>query len=350
MKTKLFYIIALFLPFISLSQNETGVRSISMDSFKRTLQYANDTTMIYHKKYPIIRDIPPINTSMPYDILLSYIYLDSASRHIDRGEFRKYIDTLSHMNDTLANTMKYYYKLVDYNPIIFRQYASETQLDQKQRYDTPVSEIEESSLWEYREFTPDSIKNALYSMLLSEYILKVKITGIDSMKAPNTMWIGDTTTYRYFQAECEVQDTIKGKVFNSYSNPSLGIDSETIQNSVNPTLMTFSFTKSAYTHWSPKAKEDWYPKKDTNLTNYWGQFMPKVGQEMIIFLVHGNKLYDEHNDFWQLSTIYRTSNLALPVINGEVRDVNKVWSDNESMPYSDWLLRYQELLDYLMEN
>ena len=321
-----------------------------MDSFKGTSQYANEKSMIYHKAYPIIREIPPISSSMPDDIQLSYMYLDSLSRHLDLGDYRKDMLSLSQITDTLKEIMKCYYKVVDYNPIIFRQYTSETQINQLHRYNTPVNEIEGKSISKYRKLSSDSVKYALYSILSSEYILKVKITAIDSMRSPSKMYRGDTTIYHYFQAECIVQDTIKGKVFNSYtlSSPSSGH-----KNSENPTMMTFSFDDNAYPqkYWgmsNGRSTEPWYPEVDTNLADYKGEFKPKVGQEIIVFLTHLTKLYDEYNDYYRLSVNYYSSNGALPVINNTVYDVNKVWSENDSMTYTNWLNRYEVLKNQIL--
>lgn len=346
MKFLAYYVFLFLIPVLATSQNETGVRSSSNKNSKEIFGNANEKSKIYHKQYPVIRDIPPVNSSMPSDIIISYLYLDSVSRHLNLGDFRNYIKSLSHIDKEMSTFLKHYYKVVDYNPIIFRQYASETQIDQLHRYNTPVNEIENNFSSKYRELTLDSVKYALYSMLRAEYILKVKITAIDSMRSPSTMYRGDTTIYHYFQAECIVQDTIKGRVFNSSS---LARQST----SENTTMMTFSFDDNSYPqkYWgmsNEQATEPWYPEVDTNLTNYKSEFMPKIGQEIIVFLTHLTKLYDEHNDYYRLSADYYSSNNALPIINNIVYDVNKVWSENDSMTYDKWLERYHTLKSYVI--
>ncbi len=86
------------------------------------------------------------------------------------------------MNDTLAGMMTYMYKMTDYNPIIFTQYLSEVSLGRGERYVTSINKLRDNVRDALLQVTPKPADYlGLYSVLYPEYILRVRVTGIDSM-------------------------------------------------------------------------------------------------------------------------------------------------------------------------
>jgi len=57
---------------------------------------------------------PPLQTGMPYDIMLGYVYFDSLTRAFTYDSLMSIIPLLNY-SDTLKYAMKYLYKLDDYD-------------------------------------------------------------------------------------------------------------------------------------------------------------------------------------------------------------------------------------------
>ncbi|MFZ1571868.1 MAG: hypothetical protein WAT89_03935, partial [Candidatus Kapaibacterium sp.] len=113
---------------LSFAQNETGTRPLTKDCGQFRKIWYDSTNSMFQVKYPIIQSIPPISSDMPIDVILSYIYTDSLVRFFEKGT-RKKINSWTTMNDTLKSSVVALYKMVDYNPMIFRQYDGETGLN-----------------------------------------------------------------------------------------------------------------------------------------------------------------------------------------------------------------------------
>ncbi len=62
------------------AQNQTGKRPINKPRFQEFGYWYDSSTVVYQIQYPIIKTIPPLNTAMPWDILLAYIYTDSIAQ------------------------------------------------------------------------------------------------------------------------------------------------------------------------------------------------------------------------------------------------------------------------------
>ncbi len=113
---------------VSFAQNETGTRNLNDTLFKATHSWYDSTTAMFQHQFPIIRSIPPLNTSMPLDVLISYIYLDSLLRSPLASTLEQRLESWTTLNDTLTYAAKCMCTLIDYNPIIFNQYTNEVGL------------------------------------------------------------------------------------------------------------------------------------------------------------------------------------------------------------------------------
>jgi hypothetical protein len=75
-----------------------------------------------------IQSIPPYSLNMPYDVLLAYIALDSVCNHAPKNAYQEFIRNQTY-NDTLRYIMRYYFKAMDYDPILFKQYLYQADVD-----------------------------------------------------------------------------------------------------------------------------------------------------------------------------------------------------------------------------
>lgn len=66
---------------------------------------------------------PPLYPSTPIDVILGYLALDSVCHLATRLQARNFIENLTY-DDTLKTIMKYWYKVVDNNPLDYLSYTS----------------------------------------------------------------------------------------------------------------------------------------------------------------------------------------------------------------------------------
>jgi hypothetical protein len=356
------------------SQNESGVRNISKNARVAGGEWFDSTNAMFQVKYPIIRSIPPLSTGMPVNILLYYVYLDSLLRFTSFSQTDDIINNFTTLNDTLKGAANVLYQLKDYNPIIFAQYAAEvshyrrralndtlemnaiysngyrtdtatTQYPRYPKYLNNLLFLSDNIAVKTKDNLPDTLRNSIFAMLFSDYILKIKVLSIDSM--PNLL-IADPADrdYRY-RVTAEVLDTLKGKVFNSTLiniNPTMiNHDNEsTIQTS---TIIKFEYIKRNYmpgaTFYKDKARTQIINEDPTFLKDY--GFNMNVDQEAIVFLIHHNQKVDFSYDYFNLDICAASSYCALPIINSNVRDINNFWSSTTLQSYGNWKNIYNNL-------
>lgn len=370
---------------VSKSQNETGTRYVVSNLVGGSMWYDSNSAM-FQKHYPIIRNLPPLNTGMPYDILLSYIYLDSLLKNTNKHQTDSVIKSWTSMNGNLANTLKYLYKIVDYNPIIFRQYTNEVSLNRKNLFPMiPYIYIEHvdsitgefngivdtvavdtshahdgtytnhlidiilkitSKIWNLAENNnvgPYS-KTAYWSGLYSDHIFKIKVLSIDSTKNKNT-----PLNYKRYNVTAQVLDTIKGKVYVPYTIPAnFNKKINNIQDYTNFPLIQFQYTPINYFDSSEDSNHGEEKISDSLFQNYKGDFKMNINQEAVVFLKHCNYLIDNQNDYYDLDLEPTCSNNALPIINGQIRDLNHYWSNSDYVDYLSWRNLYIQLKNQIL--
>ncbi len=362
---------------ICFSQNETGVRQI----YKTGCQYLgiwyDSNTAMFQERYPIIRSIPPISTDMPYNILMGYIYADSLMRCTTPNQTDSLIKSWTSLNDTLKYAIKYLYELEDYNPVIFRQYCDELWWHQRPTVDSGAGYkvvFEDgftmpngsephipTYLAVYRNdllglvsklnvkfahvIPNESERAALFSLSEAQYVLRVRILSA-SDSVPNKYVAYPPNQYRY-QVTAEVLDTIKGRVFNSYGLS--GPDAISMPNSANP-IIKIQYSPKDY--WIIDEETDFgiiYPNPDSSFLDQsihsMHSFKFTPNQECIVFMVNESRFVDSTADYYDFITEPRASAAALPIINGQVRDVNHIWSSETYLPYSEWRNRIEALIN-----
>ena len=75
---------------------------------------------------PFPADYPPINSGMPYDVMLGYIYYDSLVRYFnEHNTLRSDSIGLTFGADTIRKALKYAYEMTDYDPTAWFQYQQD---------------------------------------------------------------------------------------------------------------------------------------------------------------------------------------------------------------------------------
>ncbi len=333
------FILLLSLP--CAAQNESGKRFLSDEMTKRKSIWYDSTLLETrdYEKYPIIRRIPPLSSGMPCEVMAAYIYLDSLARFYDNLDIMNGVAHLVAHPEILKKVVSCDYRATDYNPALFKQYDIETALN---------SDIFKWFIGSFTEPLPKAISqvaanpkeaNALTSTILPDYVLRVKVVAIDSIPLAKPLAIsgsrGGTHSYTVM---VEVLDTLKGRVF-------LSCMEQSSSNSV-PALPAPNFPCTKFRYYNSAYFQDisgWEFVEDSAFLADNGKFSMHVGQEAIVFLEYFGRRYSYTHDYIGLTTSPRSSYNALPIIDGKVRDVNHIWSDQLMMDYNAWRNRFMEL-------
>jgi hypothetical protein len=136
---------------------------------------------------------------MPEDVRIGYIALDSVRRGITEKEFIAFLGR-QYDNDTIAYLMKYLYKVVDYNPILFEL----TSYVASKRTSVGLSTIK----YHIENFVrANSPKRYLEKLLIKSSI-------IAHVFVEDTLNLIDSGAHLQIASivTCSIRDTIKGKV------------------------------------------------------------------------------------------------------------------------------------------
>lgn len=330
-----------------LAQNESGYRTFKdPQSFKDWGLWYDSTISMYQTRYPIIRTIPPLSPSMPLDVLFSYVAMDSLSRFGDEKAIKSLIRSWKTMNDTLRYAAKWLYRVMDYNPIIFQQYQDEVTFHRFEPFKANLREVCNRVVNKYAPLVPKTERNAAYSLLSADYILRIRVVAVDSMQHKRQR---DMLRYR---VTAQVLDTLKGRYFQTCTG---GDNPAPVAQAAAPPCMYFQYT--SYNYITPGlvniagGHEPYVAHYETNDAAFlrgFEKFGMSAGQEAIVFITLGNQRMDNKADYYDVDISPSCSNNALPIIDGKVRDVNFVWSENLWLPYSDWKARFNELKNKIL--
>jgi hypothetical protein len=284
---------------------------------------------------------------MPYDILISYIYIDSLLRFTTPWQQDKLLRTWTSANDTLKNAIKYLYKIKDYDPIIFNQYMGEVTLNHNSAYRgsyaSSLIDLNYNLSDKIKTLMPDNKKNAFFALLFSDYILRVQVVYIDSMRNKQLLSgikVKDSNVYCVY---ARVLDTIKGKNFIDSKNEI------SLNSNIQEPIISFEYIKRIY------YQRPYYPdipykniENDDAFKDENGEFSMHLGQEAIVFLKHANQLFDFENDYFSLILESTCSNSALPIIDGKIRDINLIWSNDNLIEFDSWKQNITDLIEQIL--
>lgn len=331
--------------FRAYAQNESGIRPIDGEKFRESGQWYDPSTAMYQVRYPILRSLPPLNTGMPYEVLRSYIYLDSIARFDLSHSMERATERWERINDTLKILAGHLYRLADYDPMIFAQYENETVLKTQSKYAASLAVIRQNVRGAIRRSFPEAgIGSALYSLLNADYVLRVRVTDIDSMPARGP---GGSLFPYSFRVTAQVMDTLQGARFPACAGQS-GAKNRRPGSSA---CIQFQYSPGNYFNYDGMGGSDgWmYPERDPEFMTATGFFTMKPGQEAVVFLRHYPSRIDSAADYFDINLEPHASYNALPIINGKVRDRNRVWSDNQMLNYNQWVQRFNKFRDQILK-
>jgi hypothetical protein len=319
----------------------------------RTKPYLRDVPPVnkFYIELPLQQKIPPIEEDMPYNVKLSYEVMDSFSRlEFQEWKTENWLKKVNTNNDTIQTIWKFANEMMDYDPLRLHQYL--------------VDQYQESVIYKNRSTfnfniflkkiyeikTPNNLK--LYAALNSCFILKVKVISVDSLETNRLRYNNDTSKLKSFQISCIVLDTIKGKVIPMKKTKLRNIENETkaSDSTISP-IFNFFYASNSYPKYEKRNIEfDRKPTLHDSLIYDFSQNILRIKpkQELIVFLDSRYLYSGKSLDYFQLTIDHRYSKGILPIVDGMVSDVNKIWSDNTWIPYETWKEKYNEVVDIIM--
>ncbi|MDB5035898.1 MAG: hypothetical protein JWQ98_3139 [Chlorobi bacterium] len=280
--------------------------------------------------YPALVAMPPVASGMPADIREAYLGIDSFLRSAVSADMMRKMASGSADASVINHLTHDLYTVVDYNPGLFIQYADGVELQRGARYVTSLHYLTRT-LSDLRRDASAHHGNALYSLLYSDYILHVRVISIDSIVDPRD------AEYNQYRVTAEVLDTVKGHTFRAGGASRIqfqyvpGNYPDTAAGSIDRDEMEFP-----------------YKLTDPEFTSPHGRFMMRPGQEAVVFLKHSDHILIQGDDTYTLHLEPFASFNAMPVIDGELRDINHVWNDRTSIQYAEWRSRVTTLRGELL--
>ena len=312
-------------------------RRASYDSVKISQILADN--MLFQQQYPMLQNLPPLSTGMPFDVMIGYIYADSLFKFGNEDSCFMTSMRLQNcwINDTLKAFAKFIYEMQDYNPIIFQQY-----LDESKNADLfPTGVCNElfpylGSCLQTRFQGGD--RKIIDNIFNASYILKVRINAIlDS----GTTYMSKHT-HMIYKASARVLDTLKGQVFTPCSQPPQSLNkkpnNQPLDNDNYPDIC-FEFS-----HWY-FANDGDADIKDSVITGK-KEFNLIPGQEYIVFLDISSRIIDFQNDYYDLYTEFP---FAISIVNGQIRDYDHIWGTSTWLDYPLWKVKFNQLKQRILK-
>jgi len=332
-----------YLLFVAISILFSFIFETSYSQNPDNLPYYNGTFFNYGN----ISVMPPLSTDMPFDVMIGYIALDSLRRNGDYSLFKEFINKQTY-NDTIRTIFKYYYKMLDWNPMLFHSYIKNTDYCK-----LPLPIIQDEIVEKYYNISP-SRGNSLVA--LSYFIYHIRVL--------DTLRFFDSTSFTYqrgLKCYSEILNIHKGNILESNCNiqennlsvKNIAYSNDTLQ-ITNP-ILCFDI------------RLDWHRGEDIGDVvligndNYpWSGIKEKMvdsidvpwiksNQEYIVFLkpvlIDYNKNYNKYQlfpvDFNSLTKgIY-------PIIKGYVQDPSNDFGLGTSVPYLEFIQNLNNMINQI---
>ena len=143
---------------------------------------------------------PPYNSSMPYDVFIGYLALDSLSKYASYNEYEAFVERQVY-NDTLRTMMRYIYKTDEYNPSMFLNFMYHDEYSRG-----PIGDYHDGCIAEVLEESPSPVLDA--SLIASFFIAQINVVSIDthtSTKAGVLQVLKGKGTFRLFDQDIEMK-------------------------------------------------------------------------------------------------------------------------------------------------
>ncbi len=260
---------------------------------------------------------------MPEDVRIGYIILDSVRRDIPEKEFLTFLGR-QYDNDTLRYIMKYLYKMVDYNPVLFALTSYYTYTRTSVLISTIMYHIENFVL----HYSPKRYLDKL--LIRAEIIAHVLVE--DTLRLIDNGAVHPIVSI----VTSSIQDTIKGKVLPKPKIIDLNPPSTKTNDSELADFPSNYLQFSYRPEWGRVPQKDViaddigvtiadddgkviYPPKMMDST---GSGWVKKGKEYIVFLKFQSVCDDSNYSYFSLSPflMYSATCNVYPIENGSVID------------------------------
>jgi len=325
-----------------------------------------------HFTTPYYNYTPVLFPSMPFDVMFSYILIDSILRHSEEvpGIIYSFIERfgdnqIEYDNDTLNYMLKYLYKIMDYDPLLFWDYMLKGK-----GYDRVTNTF----------FVYDNLTKLLYNdnkmtgrvpngeqkrrILRSFYILHIYVdtTTLFERTIPNE-WIKDFTI-----VYAQVLDTIKGRVlpnintgFVASNNEQLNSQDNDFNTSVLPgTNISISANVNLIfdycNQWNLSGDNELIfvgVDRETGEQKQVGAMYDKDGnpwikpkKEYIVILAPNYECLDDYKYYFGLVPVGGSYSRGMyPIEDGNVIDGGNVWGFGKVVPLEEFKQKFNNLLN-----
>lgn len=182
--------------------------------------------------FPIIKNCPPYSTDMSIDVKMGYSVLDSISKNVEIEDFYSFLNRQTY-NDTIRTLMKYYYKMVEYDPVKFFNYSvnSNGRKFGIMDYDHPFFD-------HVKRISNNKFLDA--TLLASHLIAKVTVNSVSSFVDTTAVWAKTTRI-----VTSSVDRIFKG-------NPLVNCGGQLISNTNGNNCVKFEYAKEWFENSNPE--------------------------------------------------------------------------------------------------
>jgi len=275
---------------------------------------------------PFPQVYPPINTGMPYNVMLGYIYYDSLVRYFNvHNNLRTDSLAMTIGPDTIRKALKYAYEMIDYDPIAWLQFQ-ELFPRTSQHSSTPPSELFDVLIHRASQVIPDKAVSA--GLTNVDAILQVTVTDTSS--------VVDTMERDPRMGTCEgvrasIDDVIKGQNLTGCNDTQYRAKQKGVSALSTPSCIALQYQL----YWLSNIQETF---------GIWNSNRPPwmtPGNDYIVFLKYIALGQDTVSAYASLSPggIYSTMCCMYPIRDGIVYDPNNDFGIGTNLSVADFKSR-----------
>jgi len=309
---------------------------------------------------PYPHQLPILHPSMPYEIMLGYIYIDSIFRAYGSFSIEDSIKAIGIDSDTMAYLMKYMYRVADYAPLLYAQYLGMSTKSKPFRRASGL--IFESAVLDRIHSTNhlarlDREKYLNQLLIGAVYIYHIRVVDTTNIPRSSTIW--DNASKIVYST---ILDKIKGQktpaeeyigvpIVLNVNNVPITNTSTTAYLNNHQNYFAFEHSESVKRRANiPVGTTTWFfnkPLKDSD-GNPW--VIPN--REYIVFARMGAGKECSNRDLdvqaVTISPVYgNTSCGMLPIINGNVIDEENNLGLGEVIPVEEFKKLLRERIDLI---
>lgn len=161
-----------------------------------------DPVKCYAIYYDGYNQMPPLQPSMPYDVMVGYLALDSLCRYATGEELKA--RALAMTEDSLRVGYQLLYSVINYDPALYRMYSSAVKNDSS--YKSAVIDVVRALEYSYDQYLQWDSCDA--TALWTPYIYHIRIENISSYLGENEY--DDENSVRVYCAKSVVLRKYKG--------------------------------------------------------------------------------------------------------------------------------------------